>query len=84
VEVKSVFQEFKVFLGWVVEMTPSQVPDFQAVNHYAFPLSLKVNTQFTSAQSLFRAAKIRFFVESRKQKCRKSKNNEGSADAIAN
>jgi hypothetical protein len=59
---KSVFQEFKVFFRWVVEMTPSQVPDFQAVNHRPFPLSLKVNTQFTSAQKIFRAAKIVFFV----------------------
>jgi hypothetical protein len=37
VEVKSVFQEFKVFFRWVVEMTPSQVPDFQAVNHRPSP-----------------------------------------------
>jgi hypothetical protein len=41
VEMESVFQEFKVFLGWVVEMTPSQVSDFQAVNHRPFPLSFK-------------------------------------------
>jgi hypothetical protein len=61
---KSVFQEFEVFFRWVVEMTPGQVPDFQAVNHRPFPLSfkIKVNTVFTSAQKVFRAAKIHFFI----------------------
>ena len=58
---KSVFEELEVFLVWVVEMTPGQVPDFQAVNHRPSPFLLKVNTVFTSAQKIFRAAKIVFF-----------------------
>jgi hypothetical protein len=55
-------------------MTPGQVPDFQAVNHRPFPLSLKVNTVFTSAQNLFRAAKIVFFVEKGRTKLAKNAN----------
>jgi hypothetical protein len=41
VEVKPVFEELEVLFRWVVEVTPSQVPDFQAVDHNAFPLSFR-------------------------------------------
>jgi hypothetical protein len=59
---KSVFQEFEVFFRWVVEMTPGQVPDFQAVNHRPFPLSFKSEYCVYIGAKGFRAAKIVFFV----------------------
>jgi hypothetical protein len=53
VEVKSVFQKFKVFLGWVVEMTPSQVPDFQAVNHRPSPFFKSEYCIYIGAKDFF-------------------------------
>jgi hypothetical protein len=54
VEVKSVFQEFKVFFRWVVEMTPSQVPDFQAVNHRPSPFLLSEYSVYIGAKFVSR------------------------------